>query len=325
MVEAHDLGLFVTLDALLQEGSVTGAARRLGLSTPAMSHALARIRERFGDPMLVRAGRRMVLTPRAEALRPAVRDLVSEAGRLLRPDGPFDARSLEQSFVVHATDHVLTVLGVALDRVARAGAPRVTLRFRPNAPDDAAALREGSADLAVGIYGKLPPELRSRRLFTDRLVCVVREGHPGVGKRLTAAEFARLEHVQIAPRGRPGGSEVDHELAARGLERRIARAVPYFLAGLSLVAETDYVLTVSERLARGLGPRLGLRVLEPPLPLKPYALNLLWHSRFDGDEAHRWLREAFVEAARASASDVHPDARTRLAPAPGGRKKRARG
>ncbi len=328
MSDAHDLGLFVALDALLQEASVTGAARRLGLSTPAMSHALARVRERFGDPVLVRAGRRMVLTPRAEALRPRVRELLSEAGRLLRPERPFSARALEQTFVVHATDHVLTVLGVALDRAVRASAPGVSLRFAPNVADDAAALREGKADLAVGIYDELPPELRTRRLFTDRFVCVVRAGHPAAGGRLTAAEFARLEHVQIAPRGRAGGGHVDRELAARGLERRIARAVPYFLAGLSLVAETDYVLTVSERLARALGPRLGLRLLEPPLPLAPYALSLLWHSRFDGDEAHRWLREAFVGAAKASAADVHPGARTRLGPAaakrraPGGRGKK---
>jgi DNA-binding transcriptional LysR family regulator len=316
-MDSNDLGLFITLDALLQEESVTGAARRLGLSTPATSHALARIRERFGDPLLVRAGRRMVLTPRAEALRPRVRDLVSEAGRLMRAERPFDPKALDRSFVVRATDHVLTVLGGALDALVGREAPGASLLFRPNAPDDAAALREGAADLAVGIYGPLPPEVRTRRLFTDRFVCAVREGHPTVGRRLTSAEFVRLGHVQIAPRGLPGGSHVDDELAARGLSRRIARAVPYFLAGLSLVAETDYVLTVSERLARALAPRLGLRLLEPPLPLKPYALSLIWHSRFDGDAAHRWLREAFVSAAKASAADVHPNAQARLGRAAG--------
>ncbi|HSN96663.1 MAG TPA: LysR family transcriptional regulator, partial [Candidatus Nanopelagicales bacterium] len=323
-----DLGILHALDALLQEGSVTGAAQRVGLSTPAMSHALARLREQLGDPLLVRAGRAMVLTPRAEALRPRVRDLVAAAEQALAPEVPFAPRELERAFIVHATDHVLTVLGPALDRLAREEAPRLDLRFVPTAISDPEALREGEADLAVGIYGELPPELRTRVLFTDRFVCVVRDDHPGVGKRLSVERFVALEHVQIAPRGRPGGY-IDDLLAERGLSRRVARAVPYTLAALLLVARTDYVLTVSERIARAFAPSFGLRVLDPPLPLRPYALSLLWHPRFDGDAAHRFLRDLFLRAAEASAADVHQGARTRLDPtdptgqrAPGQRRRR---
>jgi len=310
-MQPSDLALLVTLDALLQEGSVTGAARRLGLSTPATSHALARIRTRLGDPLLVRAGRAMVLTPRAEALRPKIRSAVAAASVALEPDRPFSPRELDRAFVVHATDHVLTVLGASLDRIVHEEAPRVTLRFVPNAPDDAERLRDGSADLAVGIYGDLPPEMRSRQLLTDRFVCVVREGHPTVGKRLSLEQYVALEHVQVAPRGKPGGY-IDDALAERGLVRRVARAVPFFLAALRLTAETDYVLTISERIARALGPSLGLRALEPPLPLAPYALKLVWHPRFDGDPAHQWVREVMARAARGAAGDVHPGARTRL-------------
>lgn len=306
-----DLGILLALDALLQEGSVTGAARRVGLSTPAMSHTLARLRELLGDPLLVRAGRAMVLTPRAETLRPRIRDLCAAAAQALAPEAPFSPRELERAFVVHATDHVLTVLGPALDRLAREAAPRLTLRFAPNSPDDPEALREGDADLAIGIYGELPPELRTRILFTDRFVCVVRKDHPTIGKRLTLERFLALEHVQIAPRGRPGGY-VDDLLAERGLARRVARAVPYTLAALLLVARTDDVLTVSERIARALAPAFGLRLLEPPLPLRPYALSLLWHPRFDGDPAHRFLRDLLVRAAEASAAETHEGARTRL-------------
>jgi DNA-binding transcriptional LysR family regulator len=265
-----------------------------------MSHALGRLREHLEDPLLVRAGRGMVLTPRAVALQPRVRAVLSEAGAVLTPERAFEPARLERSFRVHATDHVLTVLGATLDALAAREAPRVTLQFLPNTQDDAALLREGRIDLAVGIYSGLPPELRTQRLFEDRFICVVRQGHPTVGRKLSLEQFLALEHVQVAPRGRPGGY-LDTLLAARNQRRRVARAVPYFLSALHLVAATDYLLTVSERVARDLAPRLGLKLLAPPLPLEPYVLSHIWHPREDADPAHRWLREALVRAARAAA------------------------
>jgi DNA-binding transcriptional LysR family regulator len=310
-MEPSDIGLLVTIDALLQEGSVTGAARRVGLSTPAMSHALARARERLGDPILVRAGRGMVLTPRAQELKARVHTLVCDARQALAPPRPFAPAEMRRSFTVHATDHVLAVLGLVIDRLARAEAPDVSLRFVPNGPEDAARLRDGASDLAVGIYGALPPEVRTRQLLTDRFVCVVRDGNTSVGKRLTLEQFVRIPHIQVAPRGSPGGY-IDDELAARGLERCVARAVPFFVTALNMVAQTDYLLTVSERLARAMAPSLGLRVLEPPLPLRPYALSLVWHPRHDADPAHRWLRDVFARAAKEAAGDAHPAPRTRL-------------
>jgi DNA-binding transcriptional LysR family regulator len=310
-VEPIDLNLLVTLDALLQEGSVTRAAKRVGLSTPAMSHALARLREQTGDPVLVRAGREMVLTPRAEELRARVRTLVNEARGVLSPERQFSKATLERTFVVHATDHTVTVLGTALDRLLADEAPGVGLRFLPTSSEDAAALERGTIDLAIGIYGDISASLRTRQLFTDRFVCLVREGHPKVGAKLNIAEYVALPHVQVAPRGQPGGY-VDDVLAERGYSRRVVRTVPYFVAGMLLVAETDYLLTISERVARVLGPRLGLRILPPPLPLKPYALSLLWHPRHDGDPAHRFLRETFVKAAAQAAPEVHQGAQLRL-------------
>lgn len=310
-MEPSDLGLLVTLDALLQEGSVTRAARRVGLSTPAMSHALARIRERLGDPLLVRSGRGMLLTPRAEALKPRVHAVVNEARHTLEPERPFVARELSRTFVVHVTDYVLTVLGLAVDRLLREEAPGACVRFAPNTPDDPALLRDGGADLAVGIYGDLPQEMRSRQLLTDRFVCVVRRDHPVATRRLTLEQFVRLAHIQIAPRGRPGGY-LDDVLRQQGLARRVARAVPYFVTALQLTAQTDYVLTVSERIARKLAPTFGLVVLEVPVELRPYALSLVWHPRFDGDPGHRFLRDVFTRAARESAGEQHPAPRTRL-------------
>jgi DNA-binding transcriptional LysR family regulator len=310
-MEPTDLSLLATLDALLQEGSVTGAARRVGLSTPAMSHALARIRERLGDPVLVRAGRGMVLTPRAEAMKARVHTVVSEARQVLEAERPFVAAEVTRTFVVHASDYVLAVVGLVVDRILRAEAPGIAVRFVPNTQEDPERLRDGGSDLAVGIYGDLPQEMRGRQLLTDRFVCVVRRDHPTVGKRLTLAELVRLQHIQIAPRGQPGGY-IDDVLRAKGLTRQIARAVPFFLAGLALAAQTDYVLTTSERIAKQVAPQLGLRLLEPPMALRPYALSLVWHPRFDGDAGHRFVRDAFVRAAREAAGDAHPEPRTRL-------------
>jgi DNA-binding transcriptional LysR family regulator len=304
-MESRDLALLLTLDALLQEANVTLAARRLGLSTPAASHALARIRERLGDPILVRAGRAMVLTPRAEELRPLVRSLVEDATRVMGAAAPFSPRALKRTFTIFTTDHVLLVLGPAVDRILRDEAPDVCLRFLPSVMEDWIPLRDGVADLSVCILGHFPPEFRTRQLFTDRFVCVVRADHPRVGRRLTLGQYLALDHIVVSPLGRP--SHVDTVLAERGLERRIRRVVPFFNSGLLLAAATDDILTVSDRAALALAPTLGLRIVEPPLPLSPYSLNLLWHPRLENEAANRWLRDVFVRAAK----EAVPATRTR--------------
>ena len=293
-----DLNLLVTLDALLAEQSVTRAAERLGLSVPAVSHALARLRDRLGDPILVRAGRGMVRSERGKRLEPEVRRLVAAAERVLAPDPTDDLARVERAFTIHATDYVLHVLGSEVDRRVREAAPQIALRHRLNEPDDGEKLRAGAADLAVGVYGKLPPEVRIRRLFDERLVAVVRSGHPVVKKRLSIEQYVRLPHIQVAPRGRPGGV-IDQRLAARGRSRRVVRIVPFFSSAIELVAETDYLLTLPERLALHYADLFGLSVHETPVAVEPYALQLIWHPRHDGDDVHAWLRSVFVGASEA--------------------------
>ncbi|MEM9072761.1 MAG: LysR family transcriptional regulator [Myxococcota bacterium] len=310
-MESSDLAVLATLDALLQEGSVSGAARRLGLSAPAVSHALAKLRDRFGDPLLVRAGRSMVLTPRAEALKPKVQDAMSVAARVFEDEGDFVPGSMSRTFSITMTDYVLTVFGGALDAALQEAAPGLDLRVFLNAVDDPQKLRSGETDLAIGIYGELPPELRTRVIITDRFVCAVRKDHPVVRKRLSLAQFLKLEHIQVAPRGRPGGY-VDELLQERGATRRVARAVPFFRAALELTANSDRVVTISERIARKLGPPLGLKILEPPLPFEPFALSMVWHPRFDADPGHRWLRERLLEVTEAMGARSHPRARRSL-------------
>jgi DNA-binding transcriptional LysR family regulator len=271
------------------------------LSAAATSHALARIRERLGDPILVRAGRQMVRTPRAEQLRPLVRSLVEDAARVLGAAVPFSSRALTRSFTVFTTDHVLLVLGPIIDRILRVEAPGVSLRFLPSVVEDWIPLRDGAADLSVCILGHFPAEFRTRRLFTDRFVCVARRDHPGLGRRLTLDRYLALDHVVVAPLGLP--SAVDRILAERKLERRVRRSVPFFMTGLWMASTSDAVLTVSDRAAAALAPTFGLRIVEPPLPLPSYALHLLWHPRLENEPANQWLRDVFVRAAREAAPD----------------------
>jgi DNA-binding transcriptional LysR family regulator len=187
--------------------------------------------------------------------------------------------------------------------------------------EDWIPLRDGAADLSVCILGHFPEEFRTRRLFTDRFVCVVREDHPRVGRRLSLEQYLSLDHVVVAPLGRR--SHVDDVLAGRGLTRRIRRIVPYFLSGLVMAAESDDVLTVSDRAAAALAATLRLRLVEPPLPLSSYSLNLLWHPRLENEPGNRWLREVFVRAAAEAAPE--PRSATRREPGrPARRGRRAR-
>lgn len=294
-----DLNLLIALDALLQAHSVSGAAARVGLSTPAMSHALGRLRRRLDDPILVRAGQGMVPTPRADALRDPVHELVSAARGMLEPTPDFDPRTTDREIRIRASDYVLSTLGTELDRRVARSAPRVRLRFLPNTPQDPSEIRDGTVELAIGVYRDLPPECRIQTLFEERLVCVVRRDHPTIRARISLDQYAEADHVQIAPRGRPGGY-VDALLAREGRHRRVARAVPFFLSAMQLAAQTDYVLTVPERLARGWATRFELRVLEPPLAFEPYGIVQLWHPRNHDDPTHQWLRGHVVDAASAT-------------------------
>lgn len=294
-LDGLDLNLVRALHALLEEASVTRASKRLGLSVPATSHALARLRTRLEDPLLERAGRGMVRTPRAEALREPVQRVIEGLAQVLSPAEVPTAASLSRRFVVHASDYVLGVFGVALDRRVREEAPQVDLRFRSNLPEEDELLREGRIDAAIGAYGKLPPEVRTRTLFNERLVCALRRDHPV--RRLTVARYAELGHVQVAPRGLPG-SVIDRLLARRGLSRRVERQVPFFHSALDLLAETDLVLTAPERFLRRHADPSGLRVLPCPLEPAPYRVRLIWHPRMNADAGHRWLRQTIADVAK---------------------------
>ncbi len=283
-----DLNLLITLDVLLAEGSVAGAARRLRLSPSAMSRALARLRETTGDPLLVRAGRGLVPTPRAIELRDQVSRLVQDARAVLRPVEALDPARLTRSFVLRTSEGFVENFGAALIARVGAEAPGVRLRFLPKPDKDSAPLREGLVDLETGVIGRATaPELRVQALFRDRFIGVVREGHPLCTGEVTPARYAAGRHVLVARQGVERGP-VDEALKAVGLERQVATTVGGFSTALALVRSTDLIASVPERHTGLL--RAGLFSFALPVPVPEITVSMLWHPRLDGDPAHRWLR-----------------------------------
>ena len=293
-MSSPDLNLLLTLDVLLAEGSVARASRRLRLSPSAMSRALARLRETTGDPLLVRAGRGLVPTPRADALRARVHDLVREAEAMLRPVEDVDPATLAQTFTLRTADGFVENFGPRLIARLSAEAPGVRLNFLQKPNKDSAPLREGRIDLETAVVdAATAPELRAQALFRDRLVAVVRMEHPLARGRLTAKRYAEARHVIVSRSGFEEDS-VDQPFLPGGLPRRIASMVSGFAAALSLAKKADLVATVPERHTAVL--RQGMVTMPVPVPTAGFTVSMLWHPRLDGDPAHRWLRSVVRDA-----------------------------
>ncbi|WP_457354047.1 LysR family transcriptional regulator [Roseateles sp. P5_D6] len=292
-----DLNLLLTLDALLAEGSVAGAARRLRLSPSAMSRSLARLREATGDPLLVRAGRGLVASPRALELRERIGPLLQEAQAALRPAAALRLDKLEREFTLRTREGFVENFGAALLARMSSEAPSVRLRFVPKPDRDSTPLRDGSVDLETGIVtASSGPELRAQALFRDRFVAVARQGHGLASGKLTAKRYAAGRHVAISRRGTAAGP-VDEALSALNLGRDIVVTVAGFSEALALARGTDLIATVPERHTGHL--RDGLLTVGLPLALEPFTVSLLWHPRMDGDAAHRWLRGCVREVCAA--------------------------
>ncbi|NQD37848.1 LysR family transcriptional regulator [Permianibacter sp. IMCC34836] len=287
-METPDLNLLLTLDVLLTEGSVARAAERLRLSPSAMSRALARLRETTGDPLLVRAGRGLVPTPRAIELRERVSQLRQEAEGVLRPVEHLQLSQLNRIFTLRTREGFAENFGPALIAKVAEQAPGVRLAFVQKTNKDSTALRDGSVDLETGVIGnEMGPEVRAQALFRDRFVGVVRAGHDLTQGEISVARYCTGKHVGISRRGFDHGL-VDDALNPLGMTREVVTSVDAFSTALAFARGSDLIATVPEKHTGNL--RTGMNSFALPFAMPAITISLFWHPRLDADPAHRWLR-----------------------------------
>jgi DNA-binding transcriptional LysR family regulator len=303
-----DLNLLAALDVLLAEGSVTGSARRLGLSSSAMSRTLTRLRAATGDPLLVRAGRGLVPTPRAAELRDRVHALTRDVQAVLRPQMTHvDVAALERTFTLRVSEAFLEFLSGPVVAAVTRGAPRVCLRFAAKPDKDARPLREGLIDLEIGVLGTSAPEMRIQLLFHDRLVGVARVGHPLLGSTaVTPDAYAACGHV-VASKEPDLIEPIDVALADLGLKRAIRVVVPGYPDAMRIARQSDLVALVprsclGNSLTTDAAAALGLAAFEPPVATPAFKISAIWHPRVDADPAHRWLRNTVMSVCRTAYS-----------------------
>lgn len=294
-----DLNLLVALDALLAEHNVSRAGRRLGLSQSAMSGSLARLRKLFGDPLLVRVGRDLTLTPVAQGLVAPVRDILHRIEQTIEQRPEFDPATASRTFSVSASDYAtLLLLGPFLRELA-AAAPGVTLHLLPRTNDARQLLRAGEVDLVIEPYELLGgDEFPCRSLFTDRWLCAVDADNPHVPNQgISREEYLRLSHLVYSIGADRQLNIADQYLARQGVHRRIEATVESFLLVPFLIQGTPLATLVLERAIRRLAPGVGVRILEPPMELPAVHETMYWNPRHTDDPGHRWLRERLLAAA----------------------------
>ena len=302
-IRSVDLNLLVALDALLSERNVTRAASRLRLSQSAMSATLARLRTLFGDPLLLRTAGGMLPTSKGLELAAPVKQVLADIGRLVQPAGAFDPAAAQVTFTIAASDYVEYAILPRLVDYLEANAPPARLAVR--AMDFGAIGRQletGEVDLGILGAGFAPPNARSRPLFLERFVCVVRRDHPRSKDRLSLEEFCTLEHLLVAPSGSGFTAQTDDALAAIGRRRQVRLSVPHFLLVPEILVRSDMIVVLPERLARGYRDRF--RIFELPLEMPPFAIVEVWHERTHRDPALVWLRHALTELTREEAAPV---------------------
>lgn len=289
-----DLNLLKLLQALIEERSVTRAGARIGLSQPAASRGLARLRHLLDDRLVVRSSSGLTLTPRAEMLAAPVRDVLGRMKDILAPVS-FDPSCATGRVSIAANDRIGMMLAPALVAQLTDAAPSLQLDLPQSSGDNVGQVTNGSVDLAMGVFDELPASLFRRVLFKEDYVCVVRRDHPAVIQGLTPIDFAAIPHVTVQISGM-GESAVDTALASAGLNRRIAARVPHFVTAVAIVADSDLVISLPERLARRFATTWPVSCVPMPIPIAAVATTMIWHERRQDDPLHQWLRDQVVQA-----------------------------
>lgn len=287
---AVDLNLLVVFDAVVAERSVTRAAARLRLTQPAVSHALARLRGLFRDPLFVRVPAGMEPTPLALDLAPRIAAVLGEVGAILTPGDAFDPATSERVFTVGMSDYAAAVFLPGL--AARLGslAQGVTLLARHTGHAAGIGLLDaGAAELVVGNFPEPPRRLEAEPLYREAFVCALRAGHPALAGAFDTAAYLRCAHLNVSLAGEPAGY-VDRVLGRSGRRRRVALTVGHFLVAPEVAAGTDLVATEPERVLRPAAARLGLELREAPFAIPAFDVVQMWPRRLTGDAGHAWLR-----------------------------------
>lgn len=300
-IAQFDLNLLRVLQAVLLEKSATGAAKRLHVTQSAVSNALGRLREAFGDPLVVRNARGLSPTPRARALEPILAQIMGSLRELSGSGAEFEAATTQREFTIACADYCTAVLGPSLVELLGARAPRAQLRF---VPLEQLVTTEGLAsdiDLHLGMPSKVPAGCNSSALFDDRFVCLVQARSRPTARRMSLSTYLAARHVRVRVLGVTRDA-IDAALAKRGYARNVALTVPHFSVVPLMVERAGYVATLSERLARAQARRHAVTVCEPPIALGKRATRMIWHARTDADAGARFLRELVREAAAVSSA-----------------------
>lgn len=296
-----DLNLLYVLDALLKQRSIVNVARKFELSQSAMSRSASKLRATMGDQLLVRAGSKFVLTPRAKRIQNQVDRLLRELEDVLRPVEDLNPEALKQTFTVRSGEGFVETFGPRLISCVRKKAPGVELRFINKIDSGGESLRAGTVDLEAGVVSDLTaPEIRVKGLFRDRFIGVVRTGHKLDGQKVCLEDFIAGDHIAIHREGLTNGP-VDRALAKLEKSRSVSVAVTGFSTALSLCRGSDFIATVPERSTMGL--RQGLYSFPLPFPAPEVMVSLMWHPRLDDDPAHRWLRGQILHVCNAPETD----------------------
>ena len=293
-----DLQLLECFDTLMRERNVSRAAERMDLSQSAMSETLARLRDRFDDPLLVRGREGMQPTPRALEIAPLVHDIVERMRALSAGADSFDPATCTTRFRIVTSDYTQFLLMPRLTEILAERAPRASVDVLPiNIRRVDEALDLGEVDVAIAYFIDPPPSLKRRPLFHEHSVGVAAKGHTALNKDLTAERYAALRHVTVSPSGlNYFSSTLEAQLAVRGLARHTAVTTPHFLIAAHLAANSDLVLAMPSRAARRLTALLPLGMFDIPLELPEFELAMYWHERTQNSTAHQWLREQIREA-----------------------------
>ena len=299
-----DLNLLTVFDAVWRLNSVSDAAEEIGLSQPAASNAIRRLRAHFGDRLFVRTAEGMRPTPLADELGPLVSTALAQIQSGLRRRRTFDARAETRTYTIIMTDVGNIVFMPPLLRHLRANAPGLSIRtVQLSADATQRALESGAVDLAIGFMPDLKAGVYQQQLFMTEYVCIVRNAHPVIRGRISRKQFLDASHA-VAEAAGTGHYVVEEQLARLGVQRRIGLRTPSFLALPTIVAASDMIATVPEPLAAASLPALDIRIMPHPMPFPRLSIKQFWHERYHDDPANRWLRQACTSLFQTAARPV---------------------